>query len=52
VTVHEIAFYALMILIVFHIIAVVVTEVHEGGNITSAMFTGSKVLTRRPPDAA
>jgi cytochrome b len=51
VTVHEIAFYALIILIVLHIVAVVVTEVHEGGNITSAMFTGNKVLTRRPPDA-
>ena len=51
VTVHEIAFYALMVLIGLHIVAVVITELHEGGNITSAMFTGTKVHTRRPPDA-
>ena len=51
VTVHEIAFYALIVLIALHIVAVVITELHEGGNITSAMFTGTKVLTRRPPDA-
>ena len=51
VTVHEIAFYALIVLIGLHIVAVVITELHEGGNITSAMFTGTKVLTRRPPDA-
>ncbi len=51
VTVHEITFYALIVLIALHIIAVVITELHEGGGITSAMFTGTKVLTRRPPDA-
>jgi Ni/Fe-hydrogenase 1 B-type cytochrome subunit len=51
VTVHEIAFYALIVLIGLHIVAVVITELHEGGNITSAMVTGTKVLTRRPPDA-
>jgi Ni/Fe-hydrogenase 1 B-type cytochrome subunit len=51
-TVHEFAFYALAVVIVFHLIAVVLTEVHEGGSITSAMFTGRKILTRRPPDAA
>ena len=37
--------------VVLHLIAVVVTEVHEGGSITSAMFTGRKILTREPPDA-
>ena len=51
VEVHELAFYALVVLIVLHVIAVVATEVHEGGSITSAMFTGRKILSRRPPDA-
>jgi Ni/Fe-hydrogenase 1 B-type cytochrome subunit len=49
--IHESTFYALAIVIVLHIVAVVVTELHEGGSITSAMFTGRKILTRRPPDA-
>jgi Ni/Fe-hydrogenase 1 B-type cytochrome subunit len=51
VLVHEFTFYALVIIIVLHVIAVVVTEIHEGGGITSAMFTGRKILSRRPPDA-
>ncbi len=51
VDVHEFTFYALAILIVLHLVAVVVTELHEGGSITSAMFTGRKLLSRRPPDA-
>ena len=44
-------FYALAMLIALHLIAVVLTEIHEGGSITSAMFTGRKILTRKPPDA-
>ena len=52
VEVHEIAFYVLAAAIVLHIIAVVVTELREGGSITSAMFTGRKILTRTPPDAS
>jgi len=51
VEVHEFTFYALAILIALHLIAVVLTELHEGGSIASAMFTGRKILTRRPPDA-
>ena len=51
VEVHEVTFYALAILIALHLIAVVLTELHEGGSITSAMFTGRKILTRKPPDA-
>jgi Ni/Fe-hydrogenase b-type cytochrome subunit len=51
VEVHEYGFYALAVVIGLHILAVVVTEVHEGGSITSAMFTGRKILSRRPPDA-
>lgn len=50
VEVHEITFYLLAAAVVLHLIAVVVTEVHEGGSITSAMFTGRKILIRRPPD--
>jgi cytochrome b len=52
VEVHELAFYALVIVIVLHLIAVVLTELHEGGSITSAMFTGRKILSRKPPDAS
>jgi Ni/Fe-hydrogenase 1 B-type cytochrome subunit len=51
VLVHEIGFYALATAVVLHLLAVVVTELHEGGSITSAMFTGRKILTRKPPDA-
>lgn len=51
VDVHELTFYALAVLIVLHLVAVVMTELHEGGSITSAMFTGRKLLSRRPPDA-
>lgn len=47
---HEYGFYALAVIIVLHITAVVVTEVREGGSITSAMFTGRKILSHRPPD--
>ena len=51
VEIHEITFYLLAAGIVLHLAAVVVTEIHEGGSITSAMFTGHKILTRKPPDA-
>jgi Ni/Fe-hydrogenase 1 B-type cytochrome subunit len=51
VEVHEYTFYGLAIVIVLHLFAVVITEVREGGSITSAMFTGRKILTRRPPDS-
>jgi cytochrome b len=51
VEVHELGFYALAVLIALHVIAVVATEIHEGGSITSAMFTGRKILSRPPPDA-
>lgn len=39
-----------MFLIIVHIVAVIVTEVREGGSIISAMFTGSKVLSGKPVD--
>ena len=50
VLVHEYTFFLLAITIVIHLLAVTVTELHEGGSITSAMFTGRKILTRKPRD--
>jgi len=35
---------------VLHILAVVVTELREGGSLVSAMFSGRKVLGRPPVD--
>ena len=37
----------LLILILFHVLAVITLEVRKGGNIISAMFTGRKT---RPSD--
>ena len=50
VTIHLYAFYALAAVILTHLAAVIVTEIHEGGSITSAMFTGRKILNRPPQD--
>lgn len=50
ITLHYYNFYALLGLIVLHIVAVVVTELREGGNLISAMFTGKKVLSKIPAD--
>ncbi len=50
ITVHEFTFYLLLGLIVLHILAVVITELREGGNLISAMFTGKKVLDKEPAD--
>jgi Ni/Fe-hydrogenase 1 B-type cytochrome subunit len=52
VTIHLYAFYALSVVILAHVAAVIVTEIHEGGSITSAMFTGRKILDRPPQDVA
>ena len=51
VEIHEVTFYLIAVAVVLHLAAVAVTEIHEGGSITSAMFTGRKILTRKPPDA-
>ena len=51
VEIHEVTFYLIAVSVVLHLAAVAVTEIHEGGSITSAMFTGRKILTRKPPDA-
>ena len=50
VTIHLYVFYALAAVILTHLAAVIVTEIHEGGSITSAMFTGRKILNRPPHD--
>ncbi|NVN87934.1 MAG: cytochrome b/b6 domain-containing protein [Rhodopseudomonas sp.] len=47
---HLYGFYGLACVILLHVGAVVVTEIREGGSITSAMFTGRKVLSRPPQD--
>ena len=50
VTIHTYAFYVLAGTILMHLIAVIVTEIREGGSITSAMFTGRKLFNRPPQD--
>jgi cytochrome b len=40
----------LLVVAVIHILAVVVTELREGGNLVSAMFSGKKVLGEKPTD--
>jgi cytochrome b len=50
VEVHELAFYALLVLAFIHIVAVVITELREGGNLITAMFTGKKILSEDPSD--
>lgn len=52
ITIHYYGFYALLGLIVLHILAVVITELREGNNLVSAMFTGKKVLSESPADKA
>jgi cytochrome b len=47
---HLIAFYLLAAGVVIHVVAVVLTELREGGTIISAMFTGRKILPGRPED--
>lgn len=47
---HLYSFYVLAVVAVLHIATVIVTEVKEGGNIISAMFTGRKIISGRPVD--
>jgi Ni/Fe-hydrogenase 1 B-type cytochrome subunit len=48
--VHLWTFYGVVVLVVLHVAAAVVTEVREGGSIISAMFTGRKIISGRPVD--
>lgn len=50
-TLHLYDFFALAGMIVVHIVAVVVTELREGGTLVSAMFTGRKIVPGKPADA-
>jgi len=48
--VHSNGFYVLLVFGVLHILAVVMTEIREGGGLVSAMITGRKVLSGPPAD--
>ena len=48
--VHVFSFYLLAAVVVLHIVAVVVTELREGGTLVSAMLTGRKIVSGRPED--
>ena len=50
-TAHVYGFYQLAIAVVVHVAGVVITELHEGGSLISAMFTGRKVISGKPVDA-
>jgi Ni/Fe-hydrogenase 1 B-type cytochrome subunit len=49
--VHIYSSYVLMFMIVLHIFFVVRVEITEGGSLITAMFTGKKLLTKRPMDS-
>ncbi len=50
-TLHLYGFFVLAGMIVLHIVAVVVTELREGGTLVSAMFTGRKIVQGQAVDA-
>jgi Ni/Fe-hydrogenase 1 B-type cytochrome subunit len=50
ITVHYYGFYVLLVFALIHILAVIVTEVSEGGSLITAMFSGKKVLSGPPAD--
>jgi cytochrome b len=50
ITVHEWGFWSLLAFGALHILAVVITELREGGSLVSAMITGRKVLGGPPAD--
>ena len=45
---HVNNYYFLLALILLHIVAVIFSEIREGGSIISAMFTGKKTLAKKP----
>jgi len=49
-TIHIYSSYILMFMIVLHIFFVVRAEMREGGSLISAMFTGKKILNKKPID--
>ena len=50
IAIHVYSFYGLIVTIFLHIAAVVLTEVKENNGLVSAMFTGRKILSRKPVD--
>jgi cytochrome b len=50
ITTHFYAFYALMAVVVMHVVAVIITEIREGGSLISALFTGRKIIAGVPSD--
>jgi Ni/Fe-hydrogenase 1 B-type cytochrome subunit len=48
--VHLYGFYVLLVFVLLHVVAVIVTELKEGGGIISAMFSGRKIMRGRPVD--
>jgi cytochrome b len=48
--VHLYSFYALAVMVVLHVTAVVMSELREGNSIVSAMFTGRKVMAGKAED--
>jgi cytochrome b len=48
--VHLYGFYALGVVVALHVAGVVATELREGGNIVSAMFTGRKTAAGQVED--
>lgn len=47
---HLYSFYFLVPAVVLHVTAAIITDMHEGCNIISAMFTGRKTISGRPVD--
>jgi len=50
ITVHYYAFYILIVAVLMHLLAVVMTEIREKNGLISAMFTGKKVFAEKPFD--
>jgi cytochrome b len=50
ITVHYYGFFVLLAFAVTHILAVVVTELREGGYLITAMISGKKALSEHPAD--
>ena len=50
ITLHVYGFYAICVMVFVHILAVIRTEIKQGGGLISAMITGKKVLPKDPVD--
>ena len=47
---HVYTYYALLAVVALHLSGVVIAEIREGGNLISATFSGTKILSGRPVD--